>query len=101
MIRRPPRSTLFPYTTLFRSRADASLALAYQLIAAKLNIAIGADEPAPVPNTIAHADFVLSLYPDKLPYRVRSNSANGRRMVHYAAMLESYNKDDLTPDCER
>src|SRR2546428_8802779 len=24
MIRRPPRSTLFPYTTLFRSVADAS-----------------------------------------------------------------------------
>src|SRR2546430_12175603 len=26
MIRRPPRSTLFPYTTLFRSRATNSLA---------------------------------------------------------------------------
>src|SRR5438309_7905647 len=26
MIRRPPRSTLFPYTTLFRSDADADLA---------------------------------------------------------------------------
>src|SRR2546422_8210924 len=25
MIRRPPRSTLFPYTTLFRSRAERSL----------------------------------------------------------------------------
>src|SRR3712207_8389212 len=25
MIRRPPRSTLFPYTTLFRSRASASI----------------------------------------------------------------------------
>src|SRR3989441_11653463 len=25
MIRRPPRSTLFPYTTLFRSRRDAAL----------------------------------------------------------------------------
>src|SRR5260221_5061902 len=25
MIRRPPRSTLFPYTTLFRSHADAVL----------------------------------------------------------------------------
>src|SRR3712207_9465634 len=25
MIRRPPRSTLFPYTTLFRSRVQASL----------------------------------------------------------------------------
>src|SRR2546430_11848887 len=26
MIRRPPRSTLFPYTTLFRSRGDDRLA---------------------------------------------------------------------------
>src|SRR3712207_7707208 len=25
MIRRPPRSTLFPYTTLFRSRVDLAL----------------------------------------------------------------------------
>src|SRR3712207_8197025 len=25
MIRRPPRSTLFPYTTLFRSRLDAEV----------------------------------------------------------------------------
>src|SRR2546430_13298184 len=25
MIRRPPRSTLFPYTTLFRSRLDVTL----------------------------------------------------------------------------
>src|SRR3712207_6904361 len=25
MIRRPPRSTLFPYTTLFRSEGDAAL----------------------------------------------------------------------------
>src|SRR5256885_11645912 len=25
MIRRPPRSTLFPYTTLFRSNADSGL----------------------------------------------------------------------------
>src|SRR3712207_9538219 len=28
MIRRPPRSTLFPYTTLFRSQADADRLLA-------------------------------------------------------------------------
>src|SRR3712207_8503412 len=27
MIRRPPRSTLFPYTTLFRSRSDTRLEL--------------------------------------------------------------------------
>src|SRR2546430_3427238 len=30
MIRRPPRSTLFPYTTLFRSRADHAEARAGQ-----------------------------------------------------------------------
>src|SRR3989449_10697844 len=28
MIRRPPRSTLFPYTTLFRSRVDVHVDLA-------------------------------------------------------------------------
>src|SRR2546427_3932584 len=31
MIRRPPRSTLFPYTTLFRSRAADRLAPAQRL----------------------------------------------------------------------
>src|SRR6266496_5260597 len=31
MIRRPPRSTLFPYTTLFRSRDDMALLLDGQL----------------------------------------------------------------------
>src|SRR2546422_6245272 len=30
MIRRPPRSTLFPYTTLFRSKVAACLALLRQ-----------------------------------------------------------------------
>src|SRR5256885_13166663 len=32
MIRRPPRSTLFPYTTLFRSRPLLYLGIAYFLI---------------------------------------------------------------------
>src|SRR5260370_21332211 len=36
MIRRPPRSTLFPYTTLFRSRADSKLH-------------VSSDSPLPVP----------------------------------------------------
>src|SRR5690349_23756358 len=30
MIRRPPRSTLFPYTTLFRSRAEVDQARAHR-----------------------------------------------------------------------
>src|SRR2546430_3586248 len=32
MIRRPPRSTLFPYTTLFRSRAGRGLDTRYPVI---------------------------------------------------------------------
>src|SRR5258708_27316505 len=32
MIRRPPRSTLFPYTTLFRSFAKPGLSIARRLI---------------------------------------------------------------------
>jgi hypothetical protein len=79
-------------------RADASLILADQLIAAKLNIANGVDG-TPVTSTIADADAVLSLYTGKLPYRVRTNTTNGQRMVHDAATLESFNKGTLTPGC--
>src|SRR5689334_24151501 len=32
MIRRPPRSTLFPYTTLFRSQSVHALCIGFQLI---------------------------------------------------------------------
>src|SRR2546422_2780796 len=40
MIRRPPRSTLFPYTTLFRSQRSANAAPDFNLVAE-----IGGDEP--------------------------------------------------------
>src|SRR5690348_18020891 len=42
MIRRPPRSTLFPYTTLFRSRTPAEID--YQLTL-ELNQPADTDEP--------------------------------------------------------
>src|SRR3712207_8857614 len=41
MIRRPPRSTLFPYTTLFRSSVLAAVADAAQ------RIVVGPPQPAP------------------------------------------------------
>src|SRR3712207_7385007 len=41
MIRRPPRSTLFPYTTLFRSAAGDRL---LQIAAARLRNALRADD---------------------------------------------------------
>src|SRR5260370_22992204 len=46
MIRRPPRSTLFPYTTLFRSR-EASLSGADGVVgSAKLHIFAGLTTPS-------------------------------------------------------
>src|SRR5256885_8892901 len=52
MIRRPPRSTLFPYTTLFRSRAGLG-AGAYDAVARikaldEMNIDVQAISPSPI-----------------------------------------------------
>src|SRR3712207_7112649 len=50
MIRRPPRSTLFPYTTLFRSEGVARISVAFPgdfvviLQADRLVVAVDADE---------------------------------------------------------
>src|SRR3712207_9081204 len=61
MIRRPPRSTLFPYTTLFRSRGPASgsaasqvgvaqdLRLQLQLVESVLDDIADADDPDQAP----------------------------------------------------
>src|SRR3989442_13240612 len=38
MIRRPPRSTLFPYTTLFRSRADDLAAIPIKAVVERSGI---------------------------------------------------------------
>src|SRR3989454_9471084 len=38
MIRRPPRSTLFPYTTLFRSHEVAEIQEAYRLLTPLLGV---------------------------------------------------------------
>src|SRR2546426_12771882 len=43
MIRRPPRSTLFPYTTLFRSRAQHARRVGVRARAADLRDAPGLD----------------------------------------------------------
>src|SRR3712207_8078786 len=40
MIRRPPRSTLFPYTTLFRSRADPNASISAAVITAAHDVLI-------------------------------------------------------------
>src|SRR3712207_8975864 len=72
MIRRPPRSTLFPYTTLFRSIFSIGLfRLALYNVMAKLFlaiflIAIGCKVMADIPN----------LYQDRKSTRLNSSHAN-------------------------
>src|SRR5256885_13351097 len=62
MIRRPPRSTLFPYTTLFRSRSVACRAYA---------AARGAPRPGPVHLNLAWRD---PLGPEPRPEDVTASS---------------------------
>src|SRR3712207_8668615 len=56
MIRRPPRSTLFPYTTLFRSTvAGASIPASSRMVGAISGAVVMADRrpvPSPGPRTI-------------------------------------------------
>ena len=80
------------------TQSDASLILARQLIAAKLNLENGSD-PAPISNTITHADALLSSYGGKLAYKVKSSSVTGQAMTADAGVLDSYNNALLTLGC--
>src|SRR2546427_7504462 len=57
MIRRPPRSTLFPYTTLFRSGL---------LAAAQANVALTADQPQQEPDLFLPAVVATQVASDPL-----------------------------------
>src|SRR3712207_7713978 len=65
MIRRPPRSTLFPYTTLFRS--DSFLALRPYTGAGRYVNYLDADE---------RADAIAAAYGDRKSTRLNSSHAN-------------------------
>ncbi len=80
-------------------RADASLHLAQQLIAALLNTAAGSD-PAPVCETIVHANDLLGGFTGMLPYHVKFNTMMGQAMLSDMAVLKSYNLGQLTPECQ-
>src|SRR3712207_7504186 len=74
MIRRPPRSTLFPYTTLFRSRADPAgdrAAAVPDRLGARQVPAIGAVAPA-----VTHLDLVAAARGDRKSTRLNSSHAN-------------------------
>src|SRR3712207_7513512 len=79
MIRRPPRSTLFPYTTLFRSleiwtlwdkaAGPRSIGLVHQARFVRLNLQ---NLPKPGPNQL----FEITLEPRSEDTRLNSSHAN-------------------------
>src|SRR3712207_8427755 len=82
MIRRPPRSTLFPYTTLFRSPAFAQLvgdeAVAEGRVVG-VDVVGGVDQVRVVPVALAHRagqPLVVGLCGDRKSTRLNSSHAN-------------------------
>src|SRR5258708_8786929 len=74
MIRRPPRSTLFPYTTLFRS-------------------SIGTSSPAPVP---AATPAAAAMTPSR-PFQT-SASALARTLLTFGVRSEEHTSELQSPD---
>src|SRR2546422_8457936 len=84
MIRRPPRSTLFPYTTLFRSQHDGPLAVRHRLEqAAPL---------APLPREKAEEDVAIggeARDRERGRDRRRTGDGHDRRSEEHTSELQS------------
>ena len=79
------------------TKADASLILAHQLIAAKLNIAASAIAPAWVTSAITAADAAIGT--SLIPMKVRTNTTLGKTMTSLTKTLESFNTGQLNTGC--
>ncbi|HZG00480.1 MAG TPA: Ig-like domain-containing protein [Chitinophagales bacterium] len=79
------------------NKADASLILVKQLIAAKLNILNGVVASQQVLDCIAAAEALIGA--SNLPMNVKVNTALGQQMVSVAACLEQFNLGYLNDGC--
>src|SRR3712207_7798836 len=75
MIRRPPRSTLFPYTTLFRSAVNRMMDMAGR------ELTVMGARVERVPGRMGFADCILASFPhprrrDRKSTRLNSSHAN-------------------------
>src|SRR3712207_8734369 len=82
MIRRPPRSTLFPYTTLFRSGRIPTML--FQVDGRRMD----AKPSWPTPSVAKLADTAAPVPPDEPP-TVRSGSYGLRRSEEHTSELQS------------
>src|SRR3712207_2816159 len=95
MIRRPPRSTLFPYTTLFRSGVDA--AFEARLVARKLDLpaeVVNPDVPHQVPGILSTdlEDRVLAALVNLCPKRKTSDLVETASPAKRVGLIGSFLK---------
>src|SRR2546422_3328413 len=89
MIRRPPRSTLFPYTTLFRSRSWLHNYFLREMI--PLLTPIGLDPSHPFPRVLNKSlNFAVQLEGDRKSTRL--NSSHG--YISYAVFCLKKKKNE-------
>src|SRR5438034_2316138 len=102
MIRRPPRSTLFPYTTLFRSPVAAKIAFA----TAGTSVTGPTSPVPPRPFVLrseehtselqSHSDLVCRLLLEKKKKKKREYDLNNKiqiNQLHYAPILPTHHNN--------
>src|SRR3712207_6899251 len=95
MIRRPPRSTLFPYTTLFRSMPDRDVAVQWQVATDErfTNVIRGGTATARPEHAHSVHVGVRGLRPgDRKSTRLNSSHAH----ISYAVFCFKKKKKDIT-----
>src|SRR3712207_8961711 len=93
MIRRPPRSTLFPYTTLFRSKnlLRKAVARSKEALIEAIAAALSAITAEDIRGYFQHAGYRLA---DRKSTRLNSSHAN----ISHAVFCLNKKKLDYTPD---
>src|SRR3712207_7243572 len=99
MIRRPPRSTLFPYTTLFRSRAGRGADHARLLVIDRRRVGWGDGHRADGPDVLRAARHPQRhlLDGDRKSTRLNSSHAN----ISYAVFCLKKKTIETTPSMLR
>src|SRR5256885_8735676 len=93
MIRRPPRSTLFPYTTLFRSLEKADgLAATQQSFTERQGIKLYGENPEGGSEAICHNAVVEDLALDRKSTRLNSSHL----VISYAVFCLKKKKTETT-----
>src|SRR5256885_13189867 len=82
MIRRPPRSTLFPYTTLFRSSAGGGR---------------GCARPAPCPPASGSPAAIAAPRPDSSPAHTHNRAASGNNCATSGSRSEEHTSELQSP----